>query len=425
MMIWTDEQIDTWCLAWQAYREEKAAIDQAMEHHTQQRRVRQDILTHLTAFVEGQNTLPEFNALLQQKIHSDWNLFGLRGASGGLFLNKLVKYIPHADQLTHHLRMALPVPQDVREGQHRMQALALFLDGILTAGQISRAQLQPAHLPYFLSVWWHIQEEEDWPRFSGQLRRLILNGLPLADPLESQVDLYFAFRERFLVLKTSFGISAWELEHFLQWQENKEQAEDAQQKTKERASSAQMARSGQLPARQARRWYMQWLLAKIGAKVGCQVWIARQDQEKYWNGECLGQFSLSALPSSVCTAFPSHTHLEQTALLWLRKNEIVAAYEIDPKRTEIATSLLHLYDLGWAAVKRPIHLCLVLPKDLCAPAIAELSRPSLRQQQGRQRCFFIREEDLAANAEHILRWASSPEVIKQLACSCEEEKESA
>lgn len=167
------------------------------------------------------------------------------------------------------------------------------------------------------------------------------------------------------------------------------------------------------------------LLAKIGAKVGCQVWIARQDHEKTWNGECLGQLSLPALPASVDTTFPSQAHLEHTALLWLRKNEIVAAYEIDPKPTEIAASLLHLYDLGWAAARRPIQLCLVLSKELFPALSAELARPSLQQQQGRQRCLFIREEDVAANAEHILRWASSPEVIKQLALSFEEEKESA
>src|SRR5258708_4719546 len=50
---------------------------------------------------------------------NDWNLFGLRGASGGLFLNKLVKYIPQNEQLAHHLCLALPVPPSAPEGQHR------------------------------------------------------------------------------------------------------------------------------------------------------------------------------------------------------------------------------------------------------------------------------------------------------------------
>src|SRR5713101_6792571 len=111
------------------------------------------------------------------------------------------------------------MPNDVREGRYRMQALVLFLEGMIATGQIHRSQLQPARFPFFLSAWWHIQDEEQWPRFAGHFRQSIFQGLPLLDPAVNQIELYFAYRERFLTLKESFGISAWELEHFLMWQE--------------------------------------------------------------------------------------------------------------------------------------------------------------------------------------------------------------
>lgn len=104
MMIGTNEHIDPWCRAWQTYREGLAMIRQVREYCAQRQSVRPAILQSLTAFVKARSTLPEFNAILQQQMHYDWKLFGLRGASSGMFLNKLWNPCPHSDGNPHVLR---------------------------------------------------------------------------------------------------------------------------------------------------------------------------------------------------------------------------------------------------------------------------------------------------------------------------------
>ncbi|HEU5374073.1 MAG TPA: hypothetical protein VFV38_01415 [Ktedonobacteraceae bacterium] len=231
----------------------------------------------------------------------------------------------------------------------------------------------------------------------------------------NQIELYFAFRERFLALKGFLGISSWELEHFLIWQEQKRREHEQTSGNSEEKHTIPISgkiQRGNFPHGQARRLYLQWLLAKIGQKVGCQVWIAQQDHEKSWNEEPFKQISISSLP------LPENRtpkgFLEEIAVLWLRKNEIVAAYEIDPKSSELITSLLRLYDLGVTFGKSQSQLCLVLPKQQFKQACQELAHPLFRQQQEKQRCVLMSVEDLANQGEHILRWATSPSAIENL-----------
>lgn len=419
MMTWTDEQVDQWCLSLRAYREDITAKADAVELRALRHHARQEMLLALSYFLEGKGSLQAFNTIFQQRAHYDWNVFGIRGMSGGMFLNKLIKYIPEGEHLAQQLRTALSLPENIREGRYQMQALALFLERLIATGKVSRSQVQPARLPFFLSVWWHIQDEEQWSRFAGRLRQRIFQGLPLVDPPSDQIELYFAFHERFLALKKAFGISAWELEHFLLWQTPaQEQAEHFEQKQeKQRMIESRKTGQANLSSGQARRLYLQWLLAKIGNNVGYQVWIAQQDHEKSWNGESFQDLSISSLPFAESGTLK--TPLENVAILWLRKNEVITAYEIDPKSTEIVTSLLHLYDFGVACAKRQLQLCLVLPKQYFDQASFELARPLFRQQREKLRCALMSVEDLMNQGEHILRWATSPAIIESLLFSPE------
>src|SRR5258708_17492934 len=63
-------------------------------------------------------TLKEFNTTFQQRTQGAWNVFRMRGTSGGMYLNKLVKYI-NDEMLASHLRCGLRLPEDTREGQRQ------------------------------------------------------------------------------------------------------------------------------------------------------------------------------------------------------------------------------------------------------------------------------------------------------------------
>ena len=74
---------------------------------------------------------------------------------------------------------------------------------------------------------------------------------------------------------------------------------------------------------------IQWLLLKLGADMGFQVWVARNDRSRSFNGNRFSE--LPALRSSLPLQFDDATNktIELIDVLWLSKNSIVAAFEIE------------------------------------------------------------------------------------------------
>ncbi|GHO67430.1 hypothetical protein KSC_063220 [Ktedonobacter sp. SOSP1-52] len=107
--------------------------------------------------------------------------------------------------------------------------------------------------------------------------------------------------------------------------------------------------------------------------------------------------------------------LRKIDVLWLQKNEVVAAYELDQAETDISPDLLRLSDLKTLFPKKEMHLCVVAPPKRFTNIQFELSRPIFHKHNLHKRCLLISEEALLEHEEHILRWAASPAVIKDLA----------
>src|SRR5215470_4418299 len=163
--------------------------------------------------------------------------------------------------------------------------------------------------------------------------------------------------------------------------------------------------------------HIQWLLAKIGQQVGCDIWIAANDHGKSWNGERLGDVSLKTLPPLVDTAFRRLINLID--VLWLRGDDVIAAYEIE-HTTSISSGLLRLYDLDALYPTSIMHLCVVIPHPSLKRIQAVLARPAFQRLHMHKRCLLILEETLLQHAKHILRWASSPSVMTRLALTVEQ-----
>jgi hypothetical protein len=156
--------------------------------------------------------------------------------------------------------------------------------------------------------------------------------------------------------------------------------------------------------------HLQWLLAKLGRKVGYQVWVAPNDQNKIWQRERLGDLSLKSLPTLAESEF--QRLVSRIDVLWLAQDQVVAAYEIE-HTTDIASGLLRLYDLG-ALCPPAHHLCVVAPRERLRKSQFELSRPAFHRQDVRDRWGIITEELLLEQEAHILRWAGSLSVIQEL-----------
>jgi hypothetical protein len=380
MMVWSNERIQWWRSRQKAYLEDKAAVERDKLIDLQRIQAQQEMLQSLNSFLDGKFSLKEFNATFQQCTNDRWGAFHLRGMSGGLFFNKLVKHVPNEDTFAHLLRLMILAPEDVREAQQRLQAFVRFVEGLISSKQVQRAQLQPARVPFFLSIWWHTQAPERWPIFYIGVRQALL-GKDLAettspDPVES----YFVFRTRFLALAQALGISSWELEHLCTWSvkqtfnadgiQYEKQRADSRQRNKQDSSQRQTCllvrrtetKGGQPVGEQERqgaiacRTHLQWLLTKLGHKVGCSVWIAASDHNKARNNERLGDLSLSSLPILADSVYQKV--IGKIDVLWLLENDVVAAYEIEQACTDVSISILRLYDLRALFPDREVQLLL-------------------------------------------------------------------
>ena len=290
-----------------------------------------------------------------------------------------------------------------------------------------------------------MQNPERWPIFYLDIRRVLLvEERDLPRP-QGPVETYFAFQTRFLALAEGLGLFSWELEHLAAWyvQRGRNKSDNGRTRASSDSKSdghhaspekqtgvlasgtGSKNRNGTAAGGEedgadkdecvvSRRTHLQWLLAKLGQKVGCRVWIAARDHSKVCRGERLSNLSLPSLPIIGDATFQ---HIVcQIDVLWLLGNDVIAAYEIEQARSDLSTSLLRLYDLGALLPTREVHLCVVAPSDRFEKIRLELSRPALRDQGTRERCALISEELLLQQEAHILRWAGSPSVVEALIC---------
>lgn len=143
---------------------------------------------------------------------------------------------------------------------------------------------------------------------------------------------------------------------------------------------------------------MQYHLARLGKSLGYNVWIAQNDHKRTYNGQKLGEFSLSVLPLSGIDKNVSDT-ISLIDVLWLNQNdEIISGFEVE-KSTSIYSGILRLYDLS-LSVGKTCKLFLVAPDKREQEVKAQLLRPA-----------FFKEEALKSSLSYIL--------FSDLKCDCD------
>ena len=175
---------------------------------------------------------------------------------------------------------------------------------------------------------------------------------------------------------------------------------------------------------------IQYELLALGAELGLDVWVARNDRGKKWNGSTLG--SLSRMIDELPTQFNEATTrtIELIDVLWLAGNSIVAAFEVECT-TSIYSGLLRMSDLLALQPNLDISLYLVAPDDRRDKVEQELLRPtfSLREKPLAKICGFLPFTMLCEKMEGIrkLRLAPSlkPSFLKSAAEFFGEEEEAA
>jgi hypothetical protein len=143
-----------------------------------------------------------------------------------------------------------------------------------------------------------------------------------------------------------------------------------------RADSAQSA-DRETAAVATRHTEIQHALLKLGRDMGFELWVARNDRAKIWEGINLG--SLPGIVNQLPTQFNEATNrtIELIDVLWLKGNSIVAAFEVE-STTSVYSGLLRMSDLLALQPNLSINLFLVAPDERRDKVENELMRPTFK-----------------------------------------------
>jgi hypothetical protein len=125
---------------------------------------------------------------------------------------------------------------------------------------------------------------------------------------------------------------------------------------------------------------IQYLLLKLGADMGFDVHVARNDQSRMWKGQRLGDMPRRRehLPQQFDPV--TNQTIELIDVLWLDGNAIVAAFEIE-STTSIYSGLLRMSDLLARQPNISVPLFLVAPDERREKVIQQVNRPTFERMK--------------------------------------------
>lgn len=450
--------------SWRLLRDELAADAEGEAEYERWAARRRGALPELRALVErfvaGDAGVEELRATLDRRTRRDWDALGLRGVSGTMALNQLARRAPDTGALERALRAALRRPADEADARARLAALVAWLAAL--SGPTRRAApaaVQPARAVFLTSVAWHAQDPDGWPGYHPSARQALAAEEALFVPSGDAVADYLAFRTAFRAVAHAIGAAPEELEFLCWWHQRRATgprppAPDAEPPSGDpvTASGAATAARPRPPRPRARRapprgaayprerarlpervsepapppvagapaaappdhTHVQWVLATLGRRLGCRVWIAANDRAREWDGAPLGALSLDRLPPLGLD--PASERLVRLIdVVWLRgAHQVVAAFEVE-RTTSVHAGLLRMADLAALAPNLSFPLYVVVPEARLPKVRRELARPTFQALELHRRCGFFSAEALLAAAPEMTRWASGPAVIERLA----------
>ncbi len=147
---------------------------------------------------------------------------------------------------------------------------------------------------------------------------------------------------------------------------------------------------------------IQYHLLSLGAEMGLDVWVARNDRSRSWNDNAFNQ--LERMVNELPTQFNEATQrtIELIDVLWLKGNSIVAAFEVECT-TSIYSGLLRMSDLLALQPNLDIKLYIVAPDERRDKVEQEILRPTfqLREKPLPDVCGFLAFTNLMEKVEGI------------------------
>ena len=162
---------------------------------------------------------------------------------------------------------------------------------------------------------------------------------------------------------------------------------------------------------------IQHLLIKIGRALNYQVYVARNDRHRSYNGEAFSMLTVPELPPQDWP-FEVMDTVSLIDVIWLQQGTagIVAAFEVE-KSTSIYSGILRLEDLARSLPGCTCNLYLVAPDYREREVMAQLARPAFRDDLAGIPLAFIPFGDLCEHCEALCKFGEDSSILHKIARS--------
>lgn len=166
---------------------------------------------------------------------------------------------------------------------------------------------------------------------------------------------------------------------------------------------------------------IQWILLNLGTKLGLDVWVARNDRNRMYNGAIFQD--IEGLKAELPRQFDEATNrtIELIDVLWLKGDAIVAAFEVE-HTSAIYSGLLRMADLISMQPNLKINLYIVAPDERREKVFNELNRPTFARLNPPlpDICRFISYTQLRSKIDDIgdMIKYMKPQFLDEIAESC-------
>lgn len=169
---------------------------------------------------------------------------------------------------------------------------------------------------------------------------------------------------------------------------------------------------------------IQYLLLTLGAEMGFDVWVARNDRNRLMRGQKFSdRFNLKDELPLQFDEVTTKT-IEYIDVLWLKGNAIIAAFEVE-STTSIYSGLLRMSDLIAMQPNLNIPLYLVAPDERRDKVFIEVNRPTFSRLSPplTEMCQFISFTTLRERLKEMAPYIRylKPEFLEEMSEPCQVE----
>ena len=179
------------------------------------------------------------------------------------------------------------------------------------------------------------------------------------------------------------------------------------------------------PRAQTDHTEIQWLLLTLGGDMGFDLWVARNDKNREYDGHKFSQ--IPHLKKELPLQFDEATNrtIELIDVLWLKGNSIIAAFEVE-STSSIYSGLLRMSDLLAMQPNLKIPLYLVASDSRRGKVMTEVNRPTFSRLDPPlfEVCRFISFDSLREQIKQVAPFIRhlKPEFLEEISESCELEE---